>query len=467
MRNYPYVHPKTNTKGRKYFFAQMDEMSDAGGLPDLDDGANQSVPPPTTRPRIIIDTGINPETYLRERGLLLPVVGRQQDDDEDEDEEEDEVQEEEDPNRKRDREDQKHQQQQPPPHEQLVPLEYRGGNPRHTHINCSLKKAQELLDLVDQRADATDRVEDFRNRMVPLEIQKREAKSIRYKIERKMFAEALALIPSVAASRWSGRFDDGTNAMLQAVTNVYQTDYHEGIGREEDDDEIEYRLSKVTIVFYGNSTTHNENNGPSQPGKKTLYVHMINGEFVRAYFSENQVVYSWIESVPGEKGQWEEPVLPQHREILNAIAGRNQLLESFSMEVLRLMKLNKTAYHGKTDQTRIFWRDHIIPKLQAIERLHEFGGGGGGLPLGEQEEEHEEEEQEQAGAKRTKSGRKPKKAAAPAPAPRGRPKSTGGKAPRRTTKTAPPASPLRKSTGGKAPRKKTVPAAATTGQGKE
>lgn len=346
-------------------------MSDVGGLPDLgafvdNDGGGDE------RPHLIIDTGINPDEYLKRRGY--PVMPGKD----------------EPSSLKRDRSPAP-----PAPKEKTT-----------THnLKCTLEHAQHLLDLVEKRAEASDKVEELTQK-------KDEAEDARLTIERDMYNAALALAPAIVASRYAATRSDADNAVFQAVTNVYRTDPNWDLDddEEEDSDEETYRKSKMTIVFWGNDTTHNAGSGPQQPGKKTLYVHIIQGAFARACFSNGEVVYAWNKIGFGEAGEWEGPVLEKHAPILREIARLHGNLVWFAVKVLEFMKMNERSWRGKSDKTRIFWRDHIIPKLQAVERAHDAGMDNGRVQ--EDEEDEEEEEEEEEPPKRSKSGRKPKKAVA-------------------------------------------------------
>lgn len=349
------------------------KMSDVGGLPDL--GALVDSDGGGERPYLIIDTGANPDEVMKRRGYSIPIVPGKK---------------EEPPSSSLKRE------RSPPP---AAPKE------KATHnFKCTLEHAQHLLDLVDKRADASDKVEELAQK-------KEDAEDKRLDIEREMFEAARALAPAIVASEYAATCSDADKAVYQAVTNVYRTDPDcqvEDSDDEEDSDEEEYRKSKITIVFWGNETTHNAGSSPQQPGKKTLYVHIIKGQFVRACFSQGEVVYAWINTGLGT-GIWEQPVLEKHAPILGEIARLHDRLIWFATQVLRFMKMNERAWRGKSDKTRIFWRDHIIPKLQAVERAHDAGTGH----VGDDEDDEEDEDEEPP--KRSKSGRKPKKKADPGP----------------------------------------------------
>jgi hypothetical protein len=345
-------------------------MSDVGGLPDLGAFVDSDGGGGGERPYLVIDTGANPDEVMKRRGYSIPIMPGK----------------EEPPSLKRDRS----------PHP--APKE------KTTHnFKCTLELAQHLLDLVDKRADASDKVEELAQK-------KEDAEDKRLDIERDMYNAALALAPAIVASR-NVTSSDADKAVFQAVTNVYRTDadWHVEDDEEEDSDEEEYRKSKITIVFWGNETTHNAGSGPQQPGKKTLYVHIIKGQFVRACFSQGEVVYAWIKTGLGGTGEWEGPVLEKHAPILGEIARLHDGLVWFAVQVLAFMKMNDRAWRGKSDKTRIFWRDHIIPKLQAVERAHDAGMNNGHA------DEEEEDDDEEEPPKRSKSGRKPKKTAAAGP----------------------------------------------------
>ena len=94
---------------------------------------------------------------------------------------------------------------------------------------------------------------------------------------------------------------------------------------------------------------------------------------------------------------WEGPVPEKHAPILGEIARLHDQLVLFAVQVLAFMKMNDRAWQGKSDKTRIFWRDHIIPKLQAVERAHDAG-------TGHVDEEEEDEDEEEEPPKRSKSG---------------------------------------------------------------
>jgi hypothetical protein len=355
------------------FIHTQNEMSDVGGLPDL----SALVDSDGERSHVIIDTGANPDEVMKRRGYSISIV----------------------PGKKEEPSSSSLKRERSPPSAPPVAKE----KPAVHNFKCTLEHAQHLLDLVDKRADASDKVEELAQK-------KEDAEDKRLDIERNMFEAARALAPAIVASEYAATCSDADKAVYQAVTNVYRTDpdWQVEDDEEEDSDEEDYRKSKITIVFWGNETTHNAGSSPQQPGKKTLYVHIIKDQFARACFSQGEVVYAWINTGLGT-GIWEQPVLEKHAPILGEIARLHGRLIWFAHQVLRFMKMNERAWRGKSDKTRIFWRDHIIPKLQAVERAHDVGIGH------VDDENDEDEEEEEEPPKRSKSGRKPKKKADPGP----------------------------------------------------